>query len=65
MFHSWASSEFFQGGWGGKHDILLICFSLLGMQRKWTYTTKKMSTVTATLAHSVFLARKLYSEQMF
>jgi len=26
--------KFFQGG--GKLDILLIFFSLLGMQRKWT-----------------------------
>jgi len=63
MFHSWASAEIFQGG-GGKFDILLIFFSLLGMQREWTYTTKNMSSVTATLAHSVFLARKLCSEQM-
>jgi len=63
MFHSWASAEIFPGG--GKFDILLIFFSLLVMQRKWTYTTKKMSSVSVTLAHSVFLARKLYSEQMF
>jgi len=63
MFHSWASAEIFPGG--GKHDILLIFFSLLAMQRKWTYTTKKMSSVLATLAHSAFLARKLNSEQMF
>jgi len=29
------------------------------------YTQKKMSNVTATVACSVFLARKLYTEQMF
>jgi len=31
----------------GKPDILLIFFSLLAMQRKWTYTKKKMSIATA------------------
>jgi len=35
------------------------------MQRKWTYTKKKMPNVTAAVACSVFLVRKLYSEQMF
>jgi len=35
------------------------------MQRKLTYTKKKMSNVTATVAYSVFLVRKLYTEQMF
>jgi len=39
----------------GKVAILLIFFRLLGMQRKWTYTKKKMSNVTATVAYSVFL----------
>jgi len=50
---------------GSKVDILLIFFRLLAMQRKWTYTKKKMSNVTATVAYSVFLVRKLYTEQMF
>jgi len=36
----------------------------LAMQRRWTYTKKKMSNVSATVACSVFLVRKLYSEQM-
>jgi len=38
------------------------------MQRKLTYTKKKMShmsNVTATVAYSAFLVRKLYTEQMF
>jgi len=35
------------------------------MQRKLTYTKKKMSKVTATVAYSAFLVRKLYTEQMF
>jgi len=34
------------------------------MQRKWTYTKKKMSNVTETVACNVFLARNLYREQM-
>jgi len=50
---------------GGKVDILLIFFRLLVMQRKWAYTRKKMFNVTATVTCSVFLVRKLYSEQMF
>jgi len=54
--------KFFQGG---NVDILLIFFRLLAMQRKWTYTKKKMFNVTATLAYSVFIVRKLYNEQMF
>jgi len=49
---------------GGEVDILLIFFWLLAMQRKLTYTTKKMSNVTATVAYSVFLVRELYTEQM-
>jgi len=49
---------------GGKVAILLIFFRLLAMQRKWTYTKEKMFNVTATVAYSVFLVRKLYSEQM-
>jgi len=47
---------------GGKVDILLIFFHL---QRKWTYTKKKMFNVTATVAYSDLLVRKPYSEQMF
>jgi len=39
----------------GKVDILLILFSLLGMQGTWTYSKKKMSNVTAKVAYSVFL----------
>jgi len=35
------------------------------MQRKFTYTIKKISNVTATVAYSAFLVRKLYTEQMF
>ena len=54
--------KFFQGG--GKVDILLIFFRLFVMQRKWTYAKKKMLKVTATVAYSVFLVRKLDSEQM-
>ena len=50
---------------GGKVDILLIFFWLLTMQRKLTYTKKKMSNVTATVAYSSFLVRKIYTEQMF
>jgi len=49
----------------GKVDNLLIFLWLLATQRKLTYTKKKMSDVTATLAHSVFPVRKLYTEQMF
>jgi len=63
---SWASAEIFPEG--GKVDILLIFFWLLTMQRKLTYTKKKMShmsNVTATVAYSAFLVRKLYTEQMF
>jgi len=55
--------KFFQGG--GNVDILLVFFRLLVMQRKWTYTKRKMFNVTATVAYSVFFARKLYNEQMF
>jgi len=53
---------------GDKVDILLIFFWLLTMQHKLTYTKKKMSNmsiVTATVAYSAFLVRKLYTEQMF
>jgi len=50
---------------GGKDDILLMLLWLLMMQRKLTYTKKKMSIVTATVAYSAFLVRKLYIEQMF
>jgi len=35
------------------------------MQLKPTPTKKKMSSVTATVAYSVFLVRKLDTEQMF
>jgi len=49
---------------GSKVDILLICFRLLVMQRKWTHTKNKMFSVTTTVAYSVFLVRKFYSEQM-
>ena len=62
-FLAWTSAEIFPGE--GKVDILLMFFRLLAMQRKWTYTKKKMSNVTAAVACSVFLVRKLYSEQMF
>jgi len=59
---SWASAEIYPGG---KVDILLIFFWLLTMQRKLTYTKKKMSNVTTTVAYSALLVRKLYTEQMF
>jgi len=55
----------FSTGGGCKVDILLIFFRLLALQRKWAYTKKKMFNVTATVAYSVFLVRKLYIEQMF
>jgi len=54
--------KFFQGG---KVEILLIFFWLLAMQRKLTHTKKKMFSVTATVACSVFLVRKVCIEQMF
>jgi len=38
---------------GGKVEILLIFFSLLAMQREWTYTKRKMSNVTQQL-HTMF-----------
>jgi len=60
---SWASAEIFPG-WV-KVDILLMFLWLLAMQRKLTYTKEKMSNVTATVAYSSFLVRKLYTEQMF
>ena len=60
---TWASAENFPRG--GKVDVLLICFWLLTMQRKLTYTKKKMSNVTATVAFSAFFVSKLYTEQMF
>jgi len=50
---------------GGKDNIFLIFFWLLRMQLKPTHTKKKMSSVTATVAYSVFLVRKLDTEQMF
>jgi len=50
---------------GGKVDILLVFLWLLMMQRKLTYTKKKMSSVTASVAYSAFLARKLGTEKMF
>jgi len=49
---------------GAKVDILLIFFRLLAMQRKWTYTKKKMFDVAVTVAYSDFFVRNLYSEQM-
>jgi len=61
--HAWASEEIFPGG--GKVDILLTLFRLLTMQRKLTYAKKKMSNVTAAVAYSAFLVRKLYTKQMF
>ena len=42
-----------------------IFFSLLTMQHKWRYTKKKMFNVTATVGHSVFFVRKLYTKQIF
>jgi len=60
---SWASAEIFPGR--GKVDILLIFLWLLTMKRKFRYAKKKMSNVTATVACSAFLVRKLYIEQMF
>ena len=50
---------------GGNVEILLDFLRLLAMQRKWTYTKRKMFNVTATVAYSVFFVRKLYTEQMF
>jgi len=50
---------------GVKDDILLMFFWLLTMQRKLTYTKKKMSNVTPTVAYSAFLIRKFFTEQMF
>jgi len=47
---------------GGKVDTLLILFSLLAWQRKWTYT--KMSNVTAAVTYSVFPIRKFYTEKI-
>jgi len=35
------------------------------MKRRWTYTKKKMSNATETVACRVFLVRKRYTEQMF
>jgi len=58
--HAWASAEIFPGV--GKVGILLICFRLLEMQRKCTYTKKKMANVTATVACSVFFVRTFYTE---
>jgi len=55
--------KFFQGG--GEVDVLLIFLRLLAMQRKWTYKKEKLSSVTATVAYSVFPVRKLCTEQMF
>jgi len=49
----------------GKVDILLIFFRLLAIRRKWTYTKKKMFSVTAAVVYSVFFVRKRYTEQMF
>jgi len=60
---SWASAEIFPCG--GKIDIMLIFFWLLTMQRKLTYTKSRMSSVTATVAYSAYLVRKLYIEQTF
>jgi len=63
---TWASAEIFPGV--GKVDILLIIFWLFTMQRKVTYTKKKrshISNVTATVAYSAFLVRKLCTEQIF
>jgi len=35
------------------------------LQRKWTYAKKKISSVTETVAYSVFLVRNVCSEKMF
>jgi len=50
---------------GGQSRHFAIFFRLLAMQRKLTHTKKKMFSVTATVAYSVFLVRKLCIEQMF
>jgi len=49
---------------GGSGDFAYL-LQVLAMQRKWTYTKKKMFNVMATVAYSVFFVSKLCTEQMF
>jgi len=50
---------------GGKVDILLIISGCWRCNANRCIQKKKMSNVMATVAYSVFLARNLYTEQMF
>jgi len=60
---SWASAECFPGGGKSRHFAYL--FQIVGDATQMDVHKKKMSSVTATVANSVFLVRKLYTEQMF
>jgi len=48
----------------GKTTFRLSFSGCWRCKHKWTYTKKKMSNVTETVAYNVFLGRKHYSEQM-
>ena len=63
-FRAWASAEIFPGG-GAKSTFWLYFFRVVGDATQMDVYKKKMSIVTATVAYSVFLVRKLFTEQMF
>jgi len=50
---------------GGASRHFSYLFHFVGDATKMDVKKKKTSSVTATVAYSDFLARKLYSEQMF
>jgi len=59
----WASADIFPGG--GQSRYFPYVFLVVVDATQLTYTKKKMSNVTATVAHSVFIVGKLCTEQMF
>jgi len=49
----------------GKSRYFAYLFQVVGVARQMDEYKRKMSAVTAKVAHSVFLVRKLYTQQMF
>ena len=63
MPQTWASAGLFPRGGQSRHFAYL--FQIVGNATQMDVHKKKMSTVTSTVACSVFPLRKLYTEQMF
>jgi len=57
--------KFFLGGQSRHFAYVFVVVDDATQIDVYTYTKEKMSNVTATVAYSSFLVRKLYTEQMF